>query len=224
MYSESALLEAITLSFNKYKEYGARSTAKLKPLHKYLAETQKDIWGSEYEINFLGDFTKELTVEGKYYPKDVDIAISKNGSVKFCIGLKFVTSNYKQNANNYFENMMGETANIQANIIPYAQFIILRYNTPYYKKNEVNDVSKYEIINKKDIQKYLKLMFDSKQAHRPEMLCVKIVDINEEKRSVGSINLVKEFGVEFAELMEDKLSPEIFFKDIINYKRFIESN
>ncbi len=52
------------------------------------------------------------------------------------MGLKFVTSNYKQNANNYFESMMGETANIQRQNIPYAQVIVLRYETPYYKKKD----------------------------------------------------------------------------------------
>jgi hypothetical protein len=56
--------------------------------------------------------------------KDVDITISRNREPVFCLGIKFVTSHYKQNTNNYFENMMGGTANIQATQIPYAQLII----------------------------------------------------------------------------------------------------
>jgi hypothetical protein len=68
---------------------------------------------------FMGEDTKEATVQGKYYPKDIDIAVMKDDKAIFCLSIKFITSNYKQNANNYFENIMGETANIQANQIPY---------------------------------------------------------------------------------------------------------
>lgn len=47
--------------------------------------------------------------------------------------------------------MMGETANIQRNNIPYAQIIVLRHETPYYKKgldNQKNKTpEKIEVIN-----------------------------------------------------------------------------
>lgn len=96
----------------------------------------------------MGDDNKELTVEGKYYPKDIDITVTKKGTPVFCLGIKFVTSNYKQNANNYFENMMGETANTQAiGNLPYAQRLILRNETPYYLKNETEGLSKEKVLN-----------------------------------------------------------------------------
>jgi hypothetical protein len=137
IYSEKDFIKAIELSFKAYKEKGARSTAKLKPIHKFVADTLQNIWGNSFEYHYIGgDNTKEMTVEGKYYPKDIDITVSENEKAIFCLGIKFVTSNYKQNANNYFENMMGETANIQAvGGLPYAQLIILRHETPYYQKN-----------------------------------------------------------------------------------------
>jgi hypothetical protein len=137
IYSEQKFIKAVEQSFKMYKLHGARSTEKLKPIHKFVADTLSEIWGKTYEFHYIGgNNTKEMTVEGKYYPKDIDITVSKNGKAVFCLGIKFVTSNYKQNANNYFENMMGETANIQATgILPYAQFIVLRHETPYYQKN-----------------------------------------------------------------------------------------
>ncbi|MDR2126550.1 MAG: hypothetical protein LBP63_06960 [Prevotellaceae bacterium] len=137
MYNEKQLIEAIEQSFKMYKLHGARSTEKLKPIHKFIADTLSTIWGKKFEICYMSDNTREKTIEGKYYPKDIDVTVLDGEKPIFCLGIKFVTSNYKQNANNYFENMMGETANIQAlGNLPYAQLIILRHETPYYKKNE----------------------------------------------------------------------------------------
>jgi hypothetical protein len=141
----------------------------------------------------------------------------------FCLGIKFITSNYKQNANNYFENMMGETANIQANKIPYAHLIVMRYRTPYYKKNDSVTSSKDEIISKKDIQKYLNLIFDMPQAHRPSDLCIFLVNIDENDKSVVKTNLVEAFGKDFSDIIESKLSPENFFKSISDYRKFMET-
>jgi hypothetical protein len=148
IYNEKEFLKAIESSFKAYKEKGARSTAKLKPIHKFVADTLEKIWGNDFKICYLGDDNQEKTVEGKYYPKDIDITVLDGDKPVFCLGIKFVTSNYKQNSNNYFENMMGETANIQAiGNLPYAQLIILRHETPYYQKNETETPSKIEIIN-----------------------------------------------------------------------------
>lgn len=185
IYNEQQLIKSIEQSFQMYKLHGARSTAKLKPIHKFVAETLLQIWGESYEVHYMGDDNKEITVDGKYYPKDIDITISKNGVAIFCLGIKFVTSNYKQNVNNYFENMMGETANIQSvGNLPYAQLIILRHETPYYKKNETEKYSKTEIVNDKYIQKYLNLQFDSPQAHRPNYLSIQLITINEQTGKV----------------------------------------
>jgi hypothetical protein len=182
----------------------------------------KNIWGIDYDYFFMGEGTKEAKVEGKYYPKDVDIAVMKDDKAIFCLGIKFITSNYKQNANNYFENMMGETANIQAKQIPYAHLIVMRYKTPYYKKNDSKTANKIEIINKKDIQKYLNLIYDTPQAHRPNELCIFLIDIDETTGKVVRTDNEKAFGDEFTDLIEDKLSPENFFKQIINYKKYVE--
>jgi len=194
IYNEKEFIKAVELSFKMYKLHGARSTEKLKPIHKFIAETLAKIFGKNYELHFMGDENKEMTVAGKYYPKDIDITISRNKEPVFCLGIKFVTSNYKQNANNYFENMMGETANIQATQIPYAQLIILRHETPYYKKNETELPSKIEIVNDKDIAKYLKLMYDQPQAYRPNYLGIQLINIDEKTRKITITNLEKSFS------------------------------
>jgi hypothetical protein len=193
-YNEKNFIKAVEQSFKMYKLHGARSTEKLKPIHKFVADTLVAIFGKTYKFHFIGDKNKEMTVEGKYYPKDIDITVSKNDKPVFCVGIKFVTSNYKQNANNYFENMMGETANIQATQLPYAQFIVLRHETPYYKKNEAEIPSKIEVVNDKDISKYLKLMYDSPQAHRPNCLGIQLININEKTGKVSLTDFRKSFS------------------------------
>ena len=42
-YKEQELIKALEAAFKAYKDYGARSTEKLKPLHKYLADTLANI-------------------------------------------------------------------------------------------------------------------------------------------------------------------------------------
>jgi hypothetical protein len=234
MFTEKAFIAAVEESFRMYKKYGARSTEKLKPIHRYIADVLKSIWGEQFEIhcldttprgiNRVGKKVKELTVKGKYYPKDIDVGVTGNGKPIFCLGIKFVTSNYKQNANNYFETMMGETANIQAlGSLPYAQLIILRHETPYYKKNNAESPSKIEIINDKDIQKYLNLVFDSPQAHRPNYIGIQVINLDEGTGKVAFTNLEKSFSEATAKLLKDKLSLSNFFKEIGNYKNYYTS-
>jgi hypothetical protein len=233
IYNENNFIKALGQSFKMYKLHGARSTAKLKPIHKFVADTLVLIFGKTYKVHFIGNETKEMTVEGKYYPKDIDITISKNDKPVFCLGIKFVTSNYKQNANNYFENMMGETANIQATQIPYAQLIILRHETPYYKKNETEIPSKIEIVNDKDISKYLNLMYDQPQAHRPNYLGIQLININEKTGKVTitdldkafsktTTNLDKAFSKTTTKFLKTKLSLTNFFKEIETYKEYLK--
>ena len=38
-YNETEFLKAIEQSFKMYKLHGARNTEKLKPIHKYIADT-----------------------------------------------------------------------------------------------------------------------------------------------------------------------------------------
>jgi hypothetical protein len=222
IYNEKKFIKALEQSFKMYKLHGARSTAKLKPIHKFIAETLAKIFGKGFDLHFMGADSKEMKIAGKYYPKDVDIAVSKNGKPVFCLGIKFVTSNFKQNANNYFENMMGETANIQATQIPYAQLIIMRHETPYYKKNETELPSKIEIVNDKDIAKYLKLMYDQPQAHRPNYLGIQLINIDEKAGKVSITNLKKSFSEETTKFLKTKLSFLNFFDEIETYKDYLK--
>jgi hypothetical protein len=168
-----AILAAIIASFEKYESDGARSTEKLKPLHEFAGSLLAEITKGRFELSHMSTKGGELKVAGAYYPKDVDIVLSQKKCPAFCLGIKFVTSNYKQNANNYFEGMMGETANIQSAGIPYAQLIILRQRTPYFQRGQV--YTKTEVINEHDISKYLHLMKERPSPHRPAAIALVFV-------------------------------------------------
>lgn len=228
MYILKNFIKAISQSYQKYIEFGARSTEKLKPIHNFVAQTLQNIWGNNFSVHYIGENSKEITVEGKYYPKDIDITVTKNDKPIICLGIKFVTSNYKQNANNYFENMMGETANIQARKdLPYFQLIVLRYQTPYYAKTTqrtgTKEPSRIEIINEHDLQKYINLAYDTPQAHKPYSMGILLIDLNETTYKVKPLPPSSLFEKDFAALLENKLSIENLFYEIENYKKFIKT-
>lgn len=121
--NEHDLINATRQSFKVYrrKENSSTSNEKTHPLHGYLGRCVANIFGSQYITHYKDGGTinnNELTVNGAYYLKDVDIAVTYCNICVFCLGVKFAISSYSKNANNYFESMMGETANIQVNQIP----------------------------------------------------------------------------------------------------------
>src|SRR3954447_15623385 len=135
------LLKCLERSFLKYLEKGAkgvRGTGKLKILHPYIAEDLRKILGAKYQVYSLDEKRgKEKVIQGRYMDKRVDIAIMKGEKPVAGIGIKFIMSNYRQNSNNYFENMLGETANIRTNNILYFQIVVCFARSPYfYKEND----------------------------------------------------------------------------------------
>lgn len=177
---EKGLLSAIRDTFYAYNKYGARSNKKLIPIHSWFANTIISGLGKSYTSMSLGS-GKEYKMEGKYYPKTLDITIFSDKSPIVTISFKFVTSNYAQNSNNYFENLLGETANIRRLGIGFAHFLVLRGHTPYYDKasgNKRGKLKKTEILSEYQIQKYVKLFKDLDFPHKPDVLGMAIIDFN----------------------------------------------
>src|SRR5690554_590456 len=110
-----SFLEATKKSFITSLETGPRSNEKLKVLHGFIAEDLQNRLGKEYIVKSLGfKDGKEEKITGRYMDKNVDITVIKNKKKIAGVAVKFVMSNYSQNSNNYFENMLGETANIRS--------------------------------------------------------------------------------------------------------------
>lgn len=158
-----------------FHRHGSRSNQKLIPLHSCIARFVSAALGSEYSIRSLGiGDDKEEQIEGQYYAKRVDIAVIDGNKLTAAIGLKFITSNYKQNNVNYFENMLGETANLRRKNCRYAQVIVIRKEIPYQSKS--GKTIKIERISEKNLLKYVQLVKDKDYPHRPDLMSIAIVD------------------------------------------------
>jgi len=219
--TQNKFLKAINASFIAYnKKGGARSSKKLVPIHKFLSETILGKLKDGYFIKSLGiGDGKEATVDGKYYPKDLDIAIFKNDKIIATVSFKFITSNYKQNANNYFENLMGETANIRRQNIGFAHFLVLRGHTPYFSKNKGNlrgKEMKTEIIKERDLQKYIKLFKDMDFPHKPDLMgiCLLDFDTNNSSKFVNLDDL--DFSSETKQLLKNDFCLNNFLDKFIH--------
>ena len=220
-YYKDLFLEKITESYMEYL-VSSRSTSKIKPIHSFIAEAIQYKLGDTYVVkadgfNLTGDTSevKEQKVEGKYYDKNVDISVSKNGIVLGSIGVKFICGNYSQNANNYFENMLGETVNLRSNNQPYSQLIILPEFVPYYNQKSV--CTKLEYIQAHHIEKYAKLNEENVGTyHRPDIMSIFLINTGNEELLLS----LKEEGTAVNKLSaEFKTAINISYSDIENNKQ-----
>ena len=174
-----SFLHVISESFGAFLAKGtSRSNDKLKPLHGAIARDIAEMLGEDYEVGSQGYmFDKEAEMQGRYADKKVDITIKHNGRAVAGIAVKFVMQNYSQNSNNYFENMLGETANIRCNHCPYFQVFIILDRLPYYKKDKT--ISKWESFSDHNIRKYLKLSEDDVNVyfHTPNKTLIYVVHL-----------------------------------------------
>lgn len=193
--SNQGFLNVLALSFNQFVQSGtSRSTAKLKPLHGAIARDLVHRLGASFSIQLQGvGNDKEGSIMGRYVDKKVDITISKKDATTHKdipvagIAVKFVMQNYSQNSNNYFENMLGETANIHANQCPYFQIFIILDRLPYYKK-ETKRITKWEQFTLHNAEKYKILSNDNVDMffHTPNKTLLYVIHIPDNDALLGA--------------------------------------
>ena len=182
MLSNYQFLEKIQTSFKEFiKCKTSRSTAKLKPLHGAIAQDIAKRLGDEYKIWSQGyDEDKEIKINGRYIDKNVDITIVNKQTERPVAGIaiKFVMQNYSQNSNNYFENMLGETANIRTANCPYFLIFIILDKLPDYQNN--GTIKKWEKITEHNMQKYSVLAKDNIEQfmHTPNKTLIYVVHVS----------------------------------------------
>jgi hypothetical protein len=178
-------LNKVKGSFYKYLETDPRSNEKLKILHGAIASDLQRRLGIQYKVHSLGfGDGKEVEMTGRYMGKKVDIGIEKDHKLVGAIALKFIMSNYSQNSNNYFESMLGETANIRCVGKPYFQIVIIPSKVPYYNKE--GEITKIETITEHNLSKYIKLSSDNIEIylHTPNKTLIYLIDMPEVPRTV----------------------------------------
>jgi len=208
-------LNAIKTTFCEYNKYGSRSNKKLIPIHTWFANEIISGLGDDYSSMSLGK-GGEYKIEGKYYPKMMDITVLSNKKPIVTLSFKFVTSNYSQNSNNYFENLLGETANIRRIGVGFAHFLVLRGKTPYYDKaagNARGKLKKTEILSEHHLKKYIKLFKDTDFPHRPDVLGMAIIDIEKNKPHFTDLKEL-ELENETIKILESDFSIETFIKKV----------
>jgi len=176
--------------------------------------------------------------------KKVDIAVMKGERPVAGIGIKFIMSNYRQNSNNYFENMLGETANIRTNSILYFQIVICFAHLPYFYKEENKEkvIKNFEKISLSHLEKYQILSQDDTftYLHSPLKTLLVLVDFanidceelfknKQLKNDSEFIQIVKEKGgkLKFGELESDEevLDSKLIFQGSLifnDYQKFIK--
>ncbi len=177
--NNQGFIKVISNSFEEFLKSGtSRSTMKLKPLHGAIAKDIAERLGSDYSVFSMGyENVKEQLIQGRYIDKRVDITIKQKEKSVCGIAVKFIMQNYSQNSNNYFENMLGETANIRANKCPYFQVFIILDKLPYYNRSK--EITKWETFSEHNIEKYLTLSKDNIETfyHTPNKTLIYVVHI-----------------------------------------------
>lgn len=219
-------LNIIGQSFKAFLGSGSRSNAKLKVLHGAIAADLRERLGEGYAVHSLDEKGgKEMTIRGRYIDKHVDITITKDGNVEAGVGVKFIMQNYSQNSNNYFENMMGETANIRCAEVPYFQIIILPDCLPYYEDG--GKIKKWETFTAHNAEKYITLSRDNSLCllHTPNKTLLYVVHLPE---TDDSVTCRKEYAVYYDALPTINVTPSEndygeFFRSVVynDYETFI---
>ena len=177
--------KSIEEGYIKYLSVHPRSSKKIEPMHKCISEIILSKLGGEesgFTIKSMGIADhKEFRFNGKYYTKNIDITILYKNKPISGLGFKFITSNYKQNSNNYFENMLGETANLKRADFLYGQLLIFKHKMPYYSSDK-KTFTKIEKIDEKNIEKYVKLHNDDAPLlyHKPDILFLTFIETGDE--------------------------------------------
>lgn len=220
-------LSILKKSFIVYLQTGARSNKKLQVLHGAISKDLQERLSGCYKVYSLGfNSGKEKKINGRYVDKIVDITVAENEKPIAGIAVKYVMSNYKQNSNNYFENMLGETANIRSAKIPYFQIFIISDSIPYFRKG--GEISKPEKINEHDLKKYMVLSKDDigDFLHAPVKTLVFIVHMQTNGKKIEFTNKKEyeefycnnNFEVEASELKFD-FGSNVIYND---YEKFID--
>ncbi|MBR6597366.1 MAG: hypothetical protein IKK68_05385 [Paludibacteraceae bacterium] len=229
-------LSVVGDSFKKFLETGSRSNEKLKILHGAIAKDLQKRLGNEYWVQSLGvGDGKEMKIDGRYIDKAVDITILKKDKPIAGIGVKFVMQNYSQNSNNYFENMLGETANIRCANIPYFQIFIIPDKLPYYKND--GTFQKWEEFSSHNSAKYLTLSKDDIQTsiHTPTKTLLFVIhlpeiekDVKDKKEYVTYYSNVDDMCVRESQFQYGNFSSAVIYNDyddfaskVVHYIQFL---
>jgi hypothetical protein len=136
--------------YQLYTEYGPRSNKNVNLFHEYIkSELEKIFTDVKLECKVTS-----INASGR---KACDIVVMRDGAPYIIFPVKIIKTNYKQNKNNAWENLVGELiqlkwANPHVNIVPINIFM---GTTPYLLADKT--IVKFETITQDDIAIYNEL-------------------------------------------------------------------
>lgn len=102
-------LVAMREAYRKVLEHGVRSNEKTKVLHGWVQDELRRELGDAYSYTGQSPFSaQEASVAGMYYDKKVDVLVARDGQDLGVVDVKFVISNYWQNAINYIGSRLAK--------------------------------------------------------------------------------------------------------------------
>ena len=173
-----AFVNILRKSYRSLYMNGVRSNERIKHIHHWIKEQFIEKLGNSYNYYAYDpndNSKKEFKINGTFYDKCCDITICDiSNSPIAAVSVKFITSNFKQNANNYFEAMLGESYNIKKEGVLYAHVLICPNPLPYYFKGGGFKCKEY--LKDRDFDKYIKLERTVDQIS-PDFTSINIIDL-----------------------------------------------
>lgn len=196
-------------SIKEYFTHGPRSNKKLIPIHNFIKESIEKKLDCDNKITCHSLPESEISVNGKYYKKKVDICVKNKNSIYGCISVKFIMSNYSQNKNNYFENLIGELYNLKKNGLIQWFILITFDDIPYY--NIKNEIKKYEQITHQSSEYYNNLVRDNLLDH------LTIITLSNGKSLIHPNNLQKKNDLKEDQFKIIKEYPDPFYTSLTKF-------
>ena len=142
---EQLFLTMIKEAYDLYRHHGPRSNKKTLHIQKWYGSMLDNYYINRNMTSCIECKVKSYNYSGN---KNCDIVLKENNVVKAIFPLKFVCSNYKQNRNNYWECLTGESmhlkiSNPEVKIVPINIFFT---KCPYKKKS--GEIQKFELYDR----------------------------------------------------------------------------
>ncbi len=166
---------AVYLSMN----HGSRSPKKPEVLVTWIKQELEAVLGNKYTVTSMYEIPKPDPVKGRYYDKNVNISVSRDGKDVGIIDVGFVNSSLGKNTNNYIGGQLGLIANLRSNNIVFGSLFCLTNPVPEYEEDAGGNMicKKLDYINNDDIKTYHTLVSERpKPLHAPDVQGICIVN------------------------------------------------
>ena len=184
MREKNEFIKMMQQSYNNYCQYSSRSNKKVNVIHGWIRQKLNETLDlNKYEV-FEEKNIPALNASGR---KKADIVVFNKHTQTYDLvfSVKFICSNYKQNKNNYLENLIGECRTIklcnpEIKIVP---FNIFPSECPYFRKDKT-----LKHTEKIDFEKDLSIYSKHSCPDIYDDVITYLIDIDYDLKLVTSLN------------------------------------